>query len=388
MTRKLAITLLGIGFVLVCGCKKGGSSASMDFRHNKDGKGTVVAEIGSDSITAEELKKKLSDLSPFARARYQTLEQKKEYLEGITRFELMAQEALKRGLQNDPDVVDAAKKQMVQKLLQKEINEKPSTVPDDEIQKYYDAHKTDYVKPEMVRVAQIYVSAAKANSAEWKKKKAKAEEVLAQATKLSPFDFAGFNKLAKENSDDPKAQSQDTDVKYITVEELTTASGPEFAKAVADIKANGGLSPVIETEKGFYIAKLQGRQSALNLTVDQVKQPIQSRIQSEKRTQSYNQFVDSLKKNANYKVHEDVLAKVEVDANAPSTAPNRGGPPGMMPQPPGPVSGPVGGQPSGAPPSSAPPTGVNVPRPSPGSTPPVSPGPARPPTATGGTGNR
>src|SRR4051812_33366169 len=85
---------------------------TVDFRHNKGG-GTPVATFGKDSITAEELKQRFMELSPIARTQYQTVERRKEYVEGLARFELLAQEALRRGLQQDPEVVETAKKVMV-----------------------------------------------------------------------------------------------------------------------------------------------------------------------------------------------------------------------------------------------------------------------------------
>src|SRR6266851_3656613 len=61
-------------------CKKGAS-------------GPVVAHVGDDVITAEEFKRRIDEQSPFLRARYSTVERKKELLEALIRNELLAQEA-------------------------------------------------------------------------------------------------------------------------------------------------------------------------------------------------------------------------------------------------------------------------------------------------------
>src|SRR4051812_38297106 len=112
MTR----TLLPLMVLALCACsKQEWGKTELNFRHNKTGEGTKVATFAKDSVTAEELKQRFSELSPYARARYQTPEQKKEYVDGLVRFELLAAEAMKRGLANDPDVVETAKKVMVQK---------------------------------------------------------------------------------------------------------------------------------------------------------------------------------------------------------------------------------------------------------------------------------
>ena len=64
--------------------------------------GPVVATVGDDVITAEEFKKRLDETSPFLRARYNTVERKKEFLENLVRNELLAQEAQRRGLDKAP----------------------------------------------------------------------------------------------------------------------------------------------------------------------------------------------------------------------------------------------------------------------------------------------
>ena len=66
--------------------------------------GPTVATVGDDVITADEFKKRLDETSPFLRARYNTLERKKEFLENLIRNDLLAQEAQRRGLDKAPAV--------------------------------------------------------------------------------------------------------------------------------------------------------------------------------------------------------------------------------------------------------------------------------------------
>ena len=79
----LLLTSLAAATVLA-GCSQGNA---LDLRHNRAGGGTPVATWGkNDSVTAEELQQRFLEMSPFARARYQTPEQRKEYVEGLARF--------------------------------------------------------------------------------------------------------------------------------------------------------------------------------------------------------------------------------------------------------------------------------------------------------------
>jgi hypothetical protein len=140
------------------------------------------------------------------------------------------------------------------------------------------------------------------------------------------------------------------------------------ASAAAGLKQLGDLSPLIETQQGFYILRFQGRQAAVNHTLDQVKTQIQSRIGFDRRQQNFNKLVDSLKAQSNYKLDEANLAKVQVDTTPPS--PGKGAvstvPPPGMPAPPAPGAGGTGSAGPGKPPPPGPASGSTAPANPPG----------------------
>lgn len=78
--------LIALATISVASCSRGGKKS-----------GPAVAEGGGITVTADELKARLDEQSPFVRARYATLERKKEFLENLIRFELLAKEAEKNG---------------------------------------------------------------------------------------------------------------------------------------------------------------------------------------------------------------------------------------------------------------------------------------------------
>src|SRR5437016_13518358 len=92
--------------------------------HKGEKSGPVVAEVGDDVITADEVKQRLNETSPFLRARYNTVERKKEFLENLIRNELLAQEARRQGLDKSPQVQEQVKRAMVQELIHKQLDEK------------------------------------------------------------------------------------------------------------------------------------------------------------------------------------------------------------------------------------------------------------------------
>lgn len=270
----------------------------------------VVAKIGGETITSAELKRRMEEKGPFIRARFDTIERKREMLDDEIRFEVLAQEAARRGLDKDPDVLTAMKKTMVQKLLRDSSDE--VTVGEAEIRAFYDENINDYVKPERVRLSHVFFAAEKGD-ANRGKMKAEATKALATA-KAKPDDRAVFSDLAKTLSNDDASKRAGGDLSFKTREDLATAWGEAFANAAFGLKEINDIgAAVVETDKGFHVVKLTGRQAALDRPYETMKKQIESRLASKARSTSFNAFVDELKAKTNVQVNEEALAAIEVE---------------------------------------------------------------------------
>ncbi len=311
--------------VLFSSCSEKAGHVSVDFRHRSPAEGgKPVASFGNEAITDTELKQRFAEMSPFGRARFGSMDQKKEYVDGLARFELLAAEAVRRGLANDPEVVETTKKVMVQQLLKKELDENAPPISDRDVLAYYEQRKGDYVKPAMTRLSLITFTPAH---------KAKAEKLLQDVLKLPALDYATFGKWARENSEDARTQALDGDTRYLSDEELTKQFGTGVVEAQAELKQVGDVLPkLLENEKGLHIIKLQGRQVALNLTVEQAKSSITNVLKNERREARFQKLLENLRQKANYRVDESALTAIEVDTKAP-TVPAKGPLPGFIAAP-------------------------------------------------------
>ena len=81
-----------------------------------------LAKIDDVTITLGEFQERINRQSPYIRARYTSLEQKKEFLDSLVRFEVLAKEAYQRGFDKDPEVVRTMKQVMIQKLMRDEFD--------------------------------------------------------------------------------------------------------------------------------------------------------------------------------------------------------------------------------------------------------------------------
>lgn len=324
-----AVVALGAGFLLGRGT---GASSGMDLRHNPDGAGTPVATFANDSVSVEELTRRFAEMTPAARARYQTLEQKREYLEGLVRFELLAHEAQARGLTADADVRETTKKVMVQRLLQQELDEKVSPPSEDELAAYYQRHLADYVRPEQLRLSHLFLAAPRADAARVAQQRELAQRLLAEAAALAPQDFRGFGALAVKHSEEPRTRALEGDLRYLSAQQLTEGYGAEVAQAAALLTTPGQLAPLVQTDAGFHLLKLRTREPAQNQSLDTVRPQLISRISYERRTQRYDAFLEALRSKWKLQIDNARLAQVPVDPQAPALPPS-GPTPGFIPPP-------------------------------------------------------
>lgn len=145
--------MIAVGAVLIAltaaGCTKGTDNA-------------VIAKVNNGKITAADFKKQLEDLQPQMLQAVATDEKaRKEFLEDLIGIELVLQEARRQGLDKDPEfkkkqesmrremeqrIQDAAKNELFNTVLKKELMEKVKEPTDAEVKAYYDEHRAEIKK--------------------------------------------------------------------------------------------------------------------------------------------------------------------------------------------------------------------------------------------------
>ena len=269
-----------------------------------------LAKIDDVTITLGEFEDRLNRQSPYIRARYTSLEQKKEFLDQLVRFEILAKEAYKRGYDKDPEVVRTMKQVMIQKLMRDELDAKytADAVKDADMKAYYDANLVDFVKPEEVRASAIIL-----------KNKAQADRVLLEAKGEAGKTNKGFRDLVQKYSADEDTKLRGGDLRYFDV---ATKDVPAPAvKAAFALINTGDVSGVVDAGNGsFYILKQTGRRKSMTKTFDDAKPVIRNKLFREQRLAAQKTFIDGLRGQAKIEINEANLAKVRIDtSNRPAS---------------------------------------------------------------------
>jgi hypothetical protein len=101
----------------------------------------TVALVGGRPITRAHLDRQLQRLPPELRARYAQPANRAELLESLVGTELLALEAERLKLDEDPEYKQRVKQELVRQLLQYTLDPAttPGTVPDEEVERHYRA---------------------------------------------------------------------------------------------------------------------------------------------------------------------------------------------------------------------------------------------------------
>jgi peptidyl-prolyl cis-trans isomerase C len=274
--------------------------------------GTELAKIGDSVITVEAIERKINKMSPFIRTRYESAARKKEFVTHLMDRQMLAQEAISRGMHNDPKVLDTLFSVLAQELSRAIIEERVSmdAIDDKAIDTYYKENDSTYNKPAAVRVSHIY----KAFNNDKNAAKTAADKVHASLVSGLKKDRSMFRTTAAQESDDDASKNIGGDLRYMQEEELRTRFGEAITKAIWNLPKINTMSAVVEGKKGFHIFRLTGRRHAHNQPLERVREHIRQRIYRDQRRDTMKAFLVELKGKFGTSLNEEKLADIKIAA--------------------------------------------------------------------------
>ncbi|HVB07381.1 MAG TPA: peptidylprolyl isomerase [Candidatus Acidoferrales bacterium] len=175
---------------------------------------------------------------------------------------------------------------LTQKVISQEVG---STVRigSDEVQKYYDAHKNEFVKPEEVDLSVIFFSTENKTPEEVAAIQKKAEGVL---KRLKSGD--DFGQIAKRVSEGPTS-SDGGELGTFKRGELA----PDLEKAVFSLK-KGDLTDIIHTTNGLQILRVNQHFNAGLQPLSKVEQEVENALYEQKIQPALRKYLTQLRKNS------------------------------------------------------------------------------------------
>ncbi len=251
-----------------------------------DDSNAVVAVVGTKNITVKEMNDKYDDILK------QTLNppSKEVFLEDLIRYEMGVQEAMKRGIQDEPIVRERIRQEIYKGLIEKELGKAISEikVTDKEMQAYYEKN------PE-IRTSHILIE-YRPDATEDQKKAARerANEIYEEVKKSK----RPFEELVGLYTDDVLSKRTGGDVGWQSRVTLM----PSYYNAALSMKV-GAIKGLIETQYGYHIIKVTGRHGY----ADANKQQIRASVFDEKRKELFDNYFAKLKKTYAIKVNKNLI---------------------------------------------------------------------------------
>ena len=258
----------------------------------EDQKGAYLATVGNSKITQADLEREIKSLPEFAQKLFEGSAGKEKFLDELIKKELLYQEALKKGLDKNPDyqkkVEDFRKLTLIGQLLEKEIEAK-SKVTDQDVKDYYEKHKDELTSVSQIRASHILV-----------KTEDEANKILERIKKGEDF-----GSLAKKFSIDTGSAKNGGDLGYFSSGQML----PEFETAAIKLK-KGEISAPVKTKFGYHIIKVVDKKMGKPLEFEKIKNAISQRIAAEKQKEFFDSYIENLKKTYKVEINKDAVSKL------------------------------------------------------------------------------
>lgn len=175
---------------------------------------------------------------------------------------------------------------LTQRVIGQEVGSKIS-VPDAEVQKYYDEHKTEFVRQEMVLLREILISTGDKSPAAVAAAEKKAKDILVRARKGEKF-----TELARNYSDAETAKSDG---------ELGSFKKGDLKKEIEDVvfkQKKGYVTDLIRTDNGFETIKVEERYEAGQASLEDVKNEIMEKLYVPRMQPALRTYLTKLRQDA------------------------------------------------------------------------------------------
>lgn len=260
---------------------------------------SALAKVNNTVITKKDFMKRINRLPEWAKGRFQTEEGKKNFLEEIIKEELLYQEALKKGLNKDGEFqskIEEFKKMTLISILLKEEIEKKVKMEPEEVKKFYDENKNEFMSGLEVRARHILVAT-----------KTEAENILKRIQKNE-----SFSELAKQFSNDKGTAQNGGDLGFFGKGRML----PEFEEVAFSLKP-GETSDPVKTQFGYHIIQVTDRKEGRLHDFEEVKSSIEKQLTTEKQRAFFESYIEKLKgKTGKIKIYDEALKTLTPD-NSP-----------------------------------------------------------------------
>jgi peptidyl-prolyl cis-trans isomerase SurA len=189
---------------------------------------------------------------------------------------------------------DRMKRQaLAQRVIGQEVGSRVN-IPETDLHKYYDEHKSEFVRKEQVFLSQILISTEGKTPEQVAAAEKKAKDLVARARKGEKFPD-----LVRDNSDDPETARTGGALPPMQPDQLQAQIA-----AIVFKQPKGYVTDPIKVSLGFVILRIDERYEAGQASYDEVKNEIQDRLARPLMEPKIREYLTRLRQQAFLQIKE------------------------------------------------------------------------------------
>ncbi len=234
-----------------------------------------------------------------------------ELVNDLVRFELLAQEAERRGHGQSPDVERARKQQMITAMARDEAARGGAAPTDAELQRYYQDHYAEFHRQDQLRLGQIVCAD--------RRKATKA------ATEAREADESGFRAIVEKYSEDGVTKAVGGSLGW--VDRMSDKLPVPVRSAIAAMFDKGEVAGPVESNGKFYVLKLFEVRPGFSRAFTEVREAIRVRLARQAEQTWLDKMAADLRAKTKVEVDEKAIQDIVAKGGTPSAGPGaaRGG---------------------------------------------------------------
>jgi peptidyl-prolyl cis-trans isomerase SurA len=184
---------------------------------------------------------------------------------------------------------------LTQRVIRDEVSEHMS-VKHEDLEKYYNEHKTEFVREERVFLQEILISTEGKDAAGAAAAEKKAKDLVARARKGERF-----AEMARDNSDSVSAKGMG---------ELPPYKKGDLSKNLDDLVWNqpkGYITDPVRTANGFLILRVEDHQKAGQAELSEVESQINEKLLAPRLDAAVREYLTKLRKDAFLEIKADYI---------------------------------------------------------------------------------
>lgn len=286
----------------------------------KKEQGKTLATVNDEVITMEQFSTELDKIPTNMKMLVVSQSGKRNFLDRLVVKKLLLREAKKEDIEKNKEfqdrLADIKDQLIIESLLKKKV-QLNLNLTDGDLKKYYDSNREQFKRDQEIETSQIVL-----------KTEQEAKEIQGKLIKGESFE-----ELARTYSVDPSAKATGGKIGYHPKGTLI----PEYEQAAFKLTKVGQLSPIVKTQLGYHIIRLEGTKPPSYVPFEEVKEFIKQKMGQEKQAEVLEKYIAELKKTAKITVNEDLLKEEKRPEGPSKTEPVKTEPAKPAAAPPQPV---------------------------------------------------